>query len=150
MATRKTKGGRGRAASASSRAAAVHAEKRRSLAASKTAQKHLARFRTICLALPEATEVEAWGHPTFRVRDKIFASFGEGEGRGSYGVKTTLELQAALVDSDPRFTVARYVGKHGWISVAMTGKIDWAEVEELVRGSYRMIAPKRLARQLDE
>ena len=32
-----------------------------------------ARLRTICLALPESFEKEAWGDPTFRVRDRIFA-----------------------------------------------------------------------------
>ena len=33
----------------------------------------LARLREICLSLPDATEKIAWGDPTFRVRDKIFA-----------------------------------------------------------------------------
>src|SRR5689334_20623561 len=31
------------------------------------------RLRSICLSLPEAHEVEAWGEPTFRVKNKIFA-----------------------------------------------------------------------------
>ena len=35
----------------------------------------LARLRTICLALPEAHEVESHGEPTFRVRNKMFATF---------------------------------------------------------------------------
>ena len=29
-------------------------------------EKVLKRVRSLCLALPEACEVEAWGHPTFR------------------------------------------------------------------------------------
>src|SRR5215217_7256424 len=33
----------------------------------------LARLRRVCLAFPEAHEVEAWGEPTFRVRNKLFA-----------------------------------------------------------------------------
>ena len=37
------------------------------------AMRPLTRLRRICLALPEAHEVEAWGEPTFRVRNKIFA-----------------------------------------------------------------------------
>lgn len=40
-----------------------------------------ARLRKICLALPEATEKEAWGDPTFRVRDRIFAMEKRGDGR---------------------------------------------------------------------
>ena len=39
------------------------------------------RLRAICLALPEATEKEAWGDPTFRVRDKIFAMEKRGDGQ---------------------------------------------------------------------
>ena len=46
-----------------------------------------ARLRQICLALPEATDKEAWGDPTFRVRDKIFAMQKFGEGRDSLWCK---------------------------------------------------------------
>ncbi len=35
----------------------------------------LTRLRKLCLALPEAHEVEAWGEPTFRVRNKLFAMY---------------------------------------------------------------------------
>ena len=35
---------------------------------------YLADLRDLCLALPEATEVEAWGRPTFRA-GKIFAMY---------------------------------------------------------------------------
>ena len=36
--------------------------------------KALARLRALCLALPEAREVEAWGAPTFRVKT-MFAAY---------------------------------------------------------------------------
>ena len=39
------------------------------------AKRPVDRLRAICLALPEATEKIAWGEPTFRVRDKLFAQF---------------------------------------------------------------------------
>ena len=35
----------------------------------------LTRVRKLCLALPEAHEVEAWGEPTFRVKNKLFAMY---------------------------------------------------------------------------
>ena len=41
------------------------------------------RLRAICLALPDAVEKEAWGDPTYRVRDKIFAMEKRGDGRVS-------------------------------------------------------------------
>jgi predicted DNA-binding protein (MmcQ/YjbR family) len=107
----------------------------------------LTRLRAICLALPATKEVEAWGHPTFRVGDKIFATFGDGAdgGAASMGVKTTHELQAALVGSDLRFKIAAYVGKHGWVQMTLAAPVDWNEVEALVRESYRLIAPARVA-----
>ncbi len=37
-------------------------------------EKALKRLRSICLALPEAVEIEAWGHPTFRAGKKMFAA----------------------------------------------------------------------------
>jgi predicted DNA-binding protein (MmcQ/YjbR family) len=33
----------------------------------------------------------------------------------------------------------------GWVGVRLDKPIDWRIVEELVRDSYRMIAPKKLA-----
>jgi len=38
-----------------------------------------------------------------------------------------------------------YIGPRGWIALRLdSGKVDWDEVAELVVGSYRLIAPKRL------
>lgn len=77
---------------------------------------HLARLRKICLALPEATEKVAWGDPTWRVRDKIFA-MQKGNydgGRPSLWLKAADGVQNVLVDSKPkRFFVPPYVGL-GW------------------------------------
>lgn len=104
----------------------------------------LDRLRALCLSLPEATEEVTWETDlTFRVRTKIFAITG-GDA-GGVTLKATKEDQAELVASDPRITVAAYVGRFGWMSVDLTGRPDWSLVEELVRESYRLIAPKKLA-----
>lgn len=110
----------------------------------------IARFRKICLELPEATEVDAWGHPTFRVKNKIFASAGAERGVWSFGMKTTPEMQAGLVECDRRFSIAAYVGKHGWIDMRVDDVIDWNQVRALVVESYRMIAPKTLAARVKD
>lgn len=148
-ARKKSPAGGKRPAAKKTAAAATRAENKRSLRlSSPVAQQLLRHVREICLALPETTEVEAWGHPTFRVAGKIFAGFGADAEGGSLGVKTTPDMQAALVGSDPRFTIAAYVGKHGWVDMALAGKIDWSEVDALVRGSYQLVAPPKLARRL--
>lgn len=109
--------------------------------------------RKICLALPEATEKTAWGEPTFRVKDKIFAQFEDNHhNSGIVGLwcKAPDGLQATLVAAEPgRFYVPKYVGHKGWIGIRMEGAVDWTHVAELLHDSYRMTAPKRLLPLLD-
>ena len=108
----------------------------------------LERLRRICLALPEATEKEAWGDPTWRVGDRIFAmQKGNFEGgRPSVWLKAAEGAQGALVGSAPhRFFVPPYVGHKGWVGVHLDGAhLDWEELADLVEESYRLVAPKRL------
>ena len=110
----------------------------------------LRRLRDVCLAFPEATEKEAWGDPTWRVRDRIFAmQKGNYEGgRPSVWCKAPEGAQHALVASDPRFFVPPYVGHKGWVGVYLDGPVDWEELGDLIEQSYRLIAPKRLVARL--
>jgi len=40
-----------------------------------------------------------------------------------------------------------YIGPRGWVALRLDrGEVDWSEVAEVVTGSYRLIAPKRVAR----
>ena len=113
----------------------------------------LARLRRLCLALPEATEKEAWGDPTWRVRDKIFAMLkGNFEGgRPSVWFKAPEGVQPVLVGAEPElFFVPPYVGHKGWVGVYLDGpRIDWDDLGEHIEDSYRLIAPRRLVGRLD-
>lgn len=107
------------------------------------------RLREICLALPEATEKETFGGPTFRVRDKIFAMPRADDGRQAVWLKAAKGGQEMLIEADPdRFFRPPYVGHKGWIGMHLDEGVDWGEVEALVHRSYRMIAPRRLAKAL--
>ena len=106
----------------------------------------LTQLRKLSAKLPESNERETWGHPTFRVGEKIYASFGVGESGASVSCKQTHLDQAVLV-KDPRFSVARYVGRHGWISIR-ADEVKWPMIEDLVVKSYRLIAPKKLSARL--
>lgn len=111
----------------------------------------LARLRAICLALPEATEKEAWGDPTWRVRNKIFAmQKGNYEGgRPSVWFKAADGAQRALVEAKPRWLfVPPYVGNKGWVGAYLDKRVPWAMLQELVTDSYRVIAPRRLAERV--
>lgn len=114
----------------------------------------LARLRTVCLALPEAHEVTAWGEPTFRVRNKLFAMYADagnhhGDGRCAVWCKATHLTQDFLVRSDPaRFFVPPYVGPSGWVGVYLDRSTDWKALADLLEDGYRMTAPKRLLAKL--
>ena len=102
--------------------------------------KNLERMRSIAMALPEATEEITWGTDiNFRVRAKIFAFPGDG---GSLTVKADRDELPALLR---RFTPARYLARGGWVTMDLTkDATDWSEIDELIRTSYCLIAPKKL------
>lgn len=112
---------------------------------------HLAELRGVCLAFPEAVEVEAWGRPTFRAGKKIFAVF-TGEDDHPYGVvfKPEADERLALL-ADERFYVPPYFGPGGWVALDLTSApVDWTEISELMDGSYRQVALKRMLKALDK
>jgi len=112
----------------------------------------LERLRTICLSLPEATEGAGVGNPSFRVRDKIFAMrHDRHDGRWSVWCKALPGAQDALVKSDPeRYFVPPYVGGHGWIGISFEVDPDFDFVAELIEGSYRMTAPRKLIDRMED
>ncbi|MPZ24339.1 MAG: MmcQ/YjbR family DNA-binding protein [Dehalococcoidia bacterium] len=110
------------------------------------------RLREICLALTEATEKEAWGEPTFRIRDKIFAQVSNNhhDDRVAVWCKAPAGVQEMLVKGDPtRSFRPPYVGHKGWIGVYLDVEVDWDELADIVEESYRMTAPKRLLAERD-
>jgi predicted DNA-binding protein (MmcQ/YjbR family) len=109
----------------------------------------LKRLREICLALPEATETMTWGQPHFRVRNKIFAGYDDESGKGSIDFKLTMDHAADVLER-PGFSPAPYVGHKGWVSVEARPDLDWDELRQMIRESFRLIAPKRLAAQMDD
>ena len=104
-------------------------------------------LRQVVRSLPEAEERETWGHPTFRVRDRMFAAMSDDGQEAS--VKATRQEQAALVSAAPEtFGIPAYVGRHGWVSIQLA-TVDPAEVRELIVEAWRQTAPKRLVAAYD-
>jgi hypothetical protein len=104
-------------------------------------------LRQAALSLPGAQERETWGHPTFRVRDKMFATLADDGSQAT--VKATRQEQAALVAAAPgTFGVPAYVGRHGWVSIQLA-TADPVEVRELLAEAWRQTAPKRLVATYD-
>ena len=69
-----------------------------------------------------------------------------GDGRISVWCKAPPGSQEILVGADPEtFFVPPYVGHRGWVGVRIDGTPDWDEVATVIRRSYALIAPKKLA-----
>ena len=109
----------------------------------------LARLRKLCLSLPDAHEVEAWGEPTFRVKNKLFAMYAHannhhGAGHHAVWVKSTPVNQGFMVKAKPaRYFVPPYVGPGGWVGVRLDGRVNWTELADLLQDAYDMTAPKK-------
>jgi predicted DNA-binding protein (MmcQ/YjbR family) len=120
----------------------------------------LAEVREIALAFPEAFEKISWGRPVF-CAPKIFVMYGgntKGDNPGEY-IQFPYSILVKVDDSDRRaleqdrrFFYPAYMGPSGWLGLDLTAKkkVDWDEVHELIDASFRLVAPKKLIKQLDK
>ena len=108
----------------------------------------LTRVRKLALSLPDAHEELAWGEPTFRVKNKIFAMYASannhhGAGHHAVWVMSTHVNQSLMVAAKPRrFFVPPYAGVAGWVGVRLDGRVNWNEVRELLKDAYELRARK--------
>jgi hypothetical protein len=112
--------------------------------------ERLVRFTKICLGFPRAEREILGSHAGFKVKKKTFAYFlNDHHGDGIVGVlcKVLPGDNPALIKADPkRFYMPAYVGPRGWVGLRLdVGRVNWGEVEELAKGSYRLVAEKKSA-----
>jgi hypothetical protein len=117
------------------------------------AEMRLARLTEIAISLPEVTRKIYGSHAQFLVRKRTFAYFLDnhhGDGIVAVACKVLPGDNKALAEAQPaRFYLPDYLASKGWVALRLDrGKVDWAEVRELLSGSYALIAPKRLADRL--
>jgi hypothetical protein len=114
----------------------------------------LDRLREVCLSFPESHEVEAWGEPTFRVKNKLFAMYAaegnhHGSGRAGVWIKSAHVTQDMLVRAAPsRYFAPPYVGPKGWVGAWLDKNPDWDVVTDLLRDAWMQTAPKKLLASL--
>lgn len=115
------------------------------------AEKILERLRALCLALPDVTEKIAWGEPTWRVHERLFAQFDNhhhGSPHVSVWLATEPEAQAALLEAEPeRFFRPAYVGHLGWVAAVLDGDCQWDMVAVVIEQAYHRIAAKGFGRR---
>jgi predicted DNA-binding protein (MmcQ/YjbR family) len=120
----------------------------------------IVRLRTLCRALPETREEPAWVGTRWRVRDKTFAHvlmIADGRPQAyARAAKTegcvvtfrTLDRQFDPVDFEaPPFF--RPVWFPNIVGAILDEATDWEQLAELLKVSYRVLAPKKLVEALD-
>lgn len=106
----------------------------------------MARLRALALAFPGAHEQQTWGHPTFRVGDKMFAAAGAPpDGVVTMSCKCTRDLQPAILER-PGYFRPSYVGDKGWLGITLDGTVPWEEVAAHLDRAWRLTAPKRISK----
>ena len=112
------------------------------------------RLVSLSLTLPEAeAEVAGATHLAFKVRKRIFAYYcnnHHGDGVIALWCKAPAGEQARFVSQDSeRYFVPPYVGPRGWVGLRLdTPRLEWAEVKDLLFGSYYLRAPDALRRDV--
>ena len=97
-------------------------------------------IREYCLAFPRATEKLQWGDDLcFKIGGKIFAMVGLDNPRLCF--KCTPESFAELIERED-IRPAPYVGRYKWVMLDRLDAVGWAELRELIRQSYEMVAAK--------
>ncbi len=123
----------------------------------------LGRIRDLALALPGADEKVSHGRPAFFTK-KIFAYYGGSERIDGDWVQHPWAVivmvdpeERPAVEQDDRVFVPAYLGPYGWLGIDLVpdgspghDTVDWNEVAELLDASFRLTAPTRCVRELDE
>ena len=106
------------------------------------------RIRALALSFPETYEDEPWGHPVFKVGDnRMFAAMSN-ESPLKLTVKLTAE-EREIAMLLPFVSIARYVGRYGWVTAEITDGESLEAALEWLRESYWLKAPPHLRKAVE-
>ena len=103
--------------------------------------------RRLALALPGAEEGTSYGTPAWKVRGKLFARLHQGG--EDVVVKVDFDERDFLMQANPK---AFHITDHYTNAAMMLVRLDTAteqELRELLEGSWRRSAPKRLIAEFE-
>jgi predicted DNA-binding protein (MmcQ/YjbR family) len=105
----------------------------------------LQRLRALALSFPEAYEDHPWGDfPVFKVpENKVFAWVWEDDDAVHVTLKLTRD-EREVAHLLPFVRTAKYVGRYGWITAAVTDDESLEAALEWLRESYWLKAPRHL------
>ena len=121
------------------------------------------RLQAVCLGLPDAYEEPAWTGVRWRVRGRTFAhacTVEPNHPKSHARVFATDGPVCVVTFRAPAGEVGGLIGSGfpfywpGWgtnvVGMVLDAQTDWTEVAELLTDSYRVQAPKKLVRLLEQ
>ncbi|MDF2706955.1 MAG: MmcQ/YjbR family DNA-binding protein [Nonomuraea muscovyensis] len=113
------------------------------------------RLREFALGLPETHEDHPWGDTVIKVNKKVFLFLGVDEPTEkwdpSFSVKLLSEAHGHALTVEGAAPTGYGLGRAGWVTVPLLAELPPVEVLlDWVEESYRVIAPKRAVKLLDE
>jgi hypothetical protein len=111
---------------------------------SKKAQSVLKRLRAIASKWFGVTDGESFGSPTLKAGTKTFAQAYYDEHKHLTLMFWVGVDKQSMLTADKRFTIPKYMGHNGWISLDIEKRTDWDEIESLMLESYLHFATRRM------
>ncbi len=113
--------------------------------------KVMDELRAICLGLPETHEQQAWAGARWMIRTRTFAHVLTIE--GPEGARTVVSFRSSGPELEVLFHAGHPFFRPGWgtnvVGLVLDEATDWTEVAELLTESYCVLAPKKLAAQIE-
>lgn len=114
------------------------------------------QLQTICLALPETHEEAAWVGMRWRVRKQTFAhvlmveaGWPPAYAKAAKADGCVLTFRSLIAGLDPGHYAQAPFFRPRWrpdiVGLMIGGDTDWEAIAQLLKGSYRALAPKTLA-----
>lgn len=125
--------------------------KRTKPAAAKLGKSLPEQIREYSLSFPETREDLPWGHPAFKVKNKMFVAMSFKED----GIRLTVKLlQSRLAASALPFveSTGYGLGEHGWITADLKPdetRISFDTIKVWIAESFRAVAPKTVLKEMD-
>jgi hypothetical protein len=101
------------------------------------AKAALVRLRRICLTLPDVSEGQTFGNPTFKAGKKAFAVLDRYKGEYCIWFRCAEPLRKHLLSDDDAFFPAPY-DKAGAALCRKLAGTNWTKLKPLIRGSYEI------------
>ncbi|MCU6711544.1 MmcQ/YjbR family DNA-binding protein [Paenibacillus sp. J5C_2022] len=104
--------------------------------------------RNLALSLPETEQMEHWGKPSFRVRNKIFAVI-QPDGK-SLVIKTTQDDRLAYTMMDPDVYRVPDSFNNLAFMVIRLDRVAFEECHNLIIQAWRLVTPKKVVKAYNE